>query len=78
MSHRSIVSGMGGASVGNKTNKSDMIASSHGRNQYNLKFWEQICGISMGIHRQAMTGVMGFLTFEGIWNDSKDKKIMYI
>jgi hypothetical protein len=32
----------------------------------------------MGIHRQAMTGVMGFLTFEEILNDSKNKKIVYI
>ncbi len=32
----------------------------------------------MGIYRQAMAGVMGFLTFEEIWNDSKDKEIMCI
>jgi hypothetical protein len=32
----------------------------------------------MGIHRQAMVGVMGFLTFEENRNDSKDEKIMYI
>ncbi len=32
----------------------------------------------MGIRRQARVGVSGFLTFEEIWNDSKDKKIVYI
>ncbi len=67
-----------GACVGNKTDKSEMIASSHGRNQNNLECWEWICKISMGIHRQAMAGVMGFLTFEEIWNDSKNKKIVFI
>jgi hypothetical protein len=30
----------GGACVGIKTDKSEMIASSHGRNKYNLKCWE--------------------------------------
>jgi hypothetical protein len=32
----------------------------------------------MGIHRQAMAGVMGFLTFEEIQNNSKNKNIVYI
>ncbi len=32
----------------------------------------------MGIHGQAMVQVMGFLTYEEIWNDSKNKKIVYI
>ncbi len=32
----------------------------------------------MGIHGQAMAGVMGFLTFEEIWNDSKKQNIVYI
>ncbi len=52
--------------MGNKTDKSETVASSHVRNQYNLKFWERICKVSMGIHRQAMAGVMGFLTYEEI------------
>jgi hypothetical protein len=53
----------GGACAGNKNDKSETIASSHGRNYYNLKFWEGTCKVSMEIHRQAMAGVMGFLTF---------------
>ncbi len=68
----------GVACVGNKTDKSETIASSHGKNLYNLKCWEWICKVSMGIRRQAMAGVMGFLTFEEIWNDSKTKNIVYI
>ncbi len=52
--------------MGNKTDKSEMIASSHGRNKYNPELWELISKISMGVHRQAMAGVMGFLTFEEI------------
>ncbi len=52
--------------MGNRTDESEMIASSHGRNKYNLECWELICKVSMGIHRQAMAGVMGFLTFEEI------------
>jgi hypothetical protein len=66
MSHKSSVSGMGWACVGNKTDKSEMIASSHGRNYYNLKFWERLCKVSVGIHRQTRARVLGFLTFEEI------------
>ncbi len=32
----------------------------------------------MEIHRQARVGELGFLTFKEIWNDSKDKKIVFI
>jgi hypothetical protein len=69
---------MGGNFAGNKTDKSEAIASRRGRNWYNLKCWEWICKVGMGIHRQAMAGVMGFLTFEEIWNDSKKKKNVHI
>ncbi len=63
----------GGACAGNKTDKSETIASSHGRNYYNLEHWKWICKVSTGIHRQAMVGAMGFLTFKEIWNDSKTR-----
>ncbi len=43
-----------------------MIASNLVRNQYDLKFWERICKVSPGIHRQARAGELGFLTFEEI------------
>jgi hypothetical protein len=32
----------------------------------------------VGIHRQARVEELGFLTFEEISNNSKDKKIVYI
>jgi hypothetical protein len=32
----------------------------------------------VGIQSQARAGELGFLTFEEIQNDSKDKKILYI
>jgi hypothetical protein len=32
----------------------------------------------VGIHRQARAGELGFLTFEEIYNDLKDKTILHI
>jgi hypothetical protein len=66
MSHESSVSGMGGGCVGNKSDKSEAVASNLGRNQNNLRFWEGICKVNVGIHRQARVGELGFLTFEEI------------
>ncbi len=58
----------GGACVGNKTDKTETIASSHGRNQYDLECREWICKNSMGIwNSQASHG--GSNGVSNIWRN---------
>ncbi len=65
MSHKSSVSGMGGPVRAIKViNEIQLFLILIGINI--LKFWDRICKVSMGIHRQARVGELGFLTFDKI------------
>ncbi len=59
------------------SDKWETIVSNHGRNYYNLEFWERTCKVSVGIHRQARAGELGLLIFEDkmTW---KTKSIVHI
>jgi hypothetical protein len=66
MSHKSSVSGMGGPVRAIRViNEKRLLLILVGINII-LHFWERICKVSVGIHRQARAGELGFLTFEEI------------
>jgi hypothetical protein len=69
MSHKSSVSGMGEAVCRQQAirviNERQLLLILIGVHII-FKFWERICKVSMGIHRQARAGELEFLTDEEI------------
>ncbi len=78
MSHKSSDSCMGGPVQATRViNEKQLLQVMVGVKKI-ISFGKEYVKLAWKIHRQTRLEELGFLTFEKIWNDSKDKKILYI